>query len=213
MGSKKISKGCAYLTVLYVAALIISNVITSRQVQLPFGLTMTGATFVFPITYILSDVFSECYGYKWSRTTCYLAFAMNAFMVLVFMLVLKSPAPAWWENKAAFETVLSSTPRVVFASFTAFILGDWANDKVFQKMKLKHADMKGFGARAILSSLIGEAVDCAIFNPLAFWGTMPVATFVQMAVLQVALKTGYELIILPVTAHIARKVNAYESLV
>ena len=66
----------------------ISNIITAKQVLLPFGITMTGAVFIFPVTYILSDLFSEVYGYRWSRITCYLAFAMNLLMVLLFSLVI-----------------------------------------------------------------------------------------------------------------------------
>ncbi len=50
-----------YLTVIFVVVLLVSIVITGRQILLPFGITMTGAILVFPITYILSDVFSEVY--------------------------------------------------------------------------------------------------------------------------------------------------------
>ena len=80
---KNVSTLQLILTVIFVCSLLISNVITAKQVLLPFNITMTGAVFVFPITYILSDLFSEVYGYKWSRFTCYLGFAMNLFMVLV----------------------------------------------------------------------------------------------------------------------------------
>ena len=77
MNKKNISLLQCVLTVLFVSCLLISNVITAKQVLLPFNITMTGAVFIFPITYILSDLFSEVYGYKWSRFTCYLALAMN----------------------------------------------------------------------------------------------------------------------------------------
>lgn len=83
------------LTVISVACLLISNVITSKQMQFPFGLTMTGAIYIFPVTYILSDVFSEVYGYRWSRITCYMGFAMNVVMVLAFELAIASPAPSY----------------------------------------------------------------------------------------------------------------------
>ena len=77
---KKISKLQLVLTVLFVVCLLVSNIITGKQVQLPFNIVMTGAVFLFPITYILSDLFSEVYGYKWSRFTCYLGFIMNLFI-------------------------------------------------------------------------------------------------------------------------------------
>ena len=84
----KISNLQMILTTLFVVSLLISNIITSKQVLLPFNITMTGAVFIFPITYVLSDLFSEVYGYKWSRVTCYLAFVMNLFMVTVFSIVI-----------------------------------------------------------------------------------------------------------------------------
>lgn len=208
---KNISFLQVVLTVLFVSTLLISNVITSKQVQLPFDIVMTGAVFVFPITYILSDLFSEVYGYKWSRLTCYLAFAMNLFMVIVFALVIQSPAPDFWTNQEAFATVLGSTPRVLIASLAAFIIGDFVNDKVFKVFKEKHPnDHKGFGFRAILSSFCGELVDSLIFLPLAFLGQMPLASLVVMTITQVIIKTGYEIIILPVTRLIVKKVSKYE---
>ena len=135
--SKRISKLQLILTTLFVVSLLVSNVITSKQVLLPFGITMTGAVFIFPITYILSDLFSEVYGYKWSRFTCYLGFFMNLFMVLVFQAVIATPAPSYWTNQVAFQTVLGNTPRVLFASLLAMMVGDFVNDRVFKKMKEK----------------------------------------------------------------------------
>lgn len=211
MNKKKISVMQMCLTLAFVVALVISNIITSKQVLLPFNITMTGAVFIFPITYILSDLFSEVYGYKWSRLTCYLAFVANLFAVVVFTLVIATPAPEHWTNQAAYEAVLGNTPRVLIASMLAFIVGDLVNDKVFHVMKKKHPkDHKGFGFRAILSSFLGELVDSLIFLPLAFWGLMPFETLVVMTISQVFIKTGYEIIILPLTRLIVKLVSKHE---
>ena len=208
---EKISVLQMKLTILFVVSLLISNVITAKQVLLPFGITMTGAVFIFPITYILSDLFSEVYGYKWSRKTCYLAFVMNLFMVLIFTFVIKTPAPSYWLNQEAFETVLGSTPKILFASLLAFMLGDLINDKVFKKLKEKHLnDHKGFGLRAIISSVCGEIVDSSIFLPIAFIGTMPLETLLTMGITQVSIKVLYEIIILPISRIIVKKVSKYE---
>lgn len=199
------------LTIIFVTAMLISNVITAKQVLLPFGITMTGAVFIFPITYILSDVFSEVYGYKWSRITCYFAFSMNLFMVIVFSLVIKTPAPDYWTNQEAFATVLGSTPRVMCVSLLAYVIGDFVNDRVFRKMKQKHAtELKGFGWRAIISSFFGELCDSLIFLPLAFLGQMPLETLAVMTICQVGIKTLYEIVILPLTTFVAKKAGQYE---
>lgn len=208
---KPISLVQMILTLLAVVCLLISNIITAKQVLLPFGITMTGAVVIFPITYILSDLFSEVYGYKWSRLVCYLSFLANLLMVIVFSLVIITPSPEYWTNQEAFMTVLGSTPRVLIASFLAFIIGGLVDDLVFKKLKDRHPnDMKGFGFRAILSSLFGELVDSLIFLPIAFLGQMPLETLAVMTVLQVLIKTGYEIIILPITRIAVKKTLEYE---
>ncbi len=209
---RNISELQLYLTLLFVVSLLISNIITAKQVLLPFGIVMTGAVFVFPITYILSDLFSEVYGYRWSRITCYLGFAANLFMVLIFSAVIATPAPDYWLNQEAFQTVLGNTPRVLVASLLAFVLGDFVNDRVFRKMKEKYPNsIKGFGWRAILSSVCGELVDSLVFLPIAFIGQMPLKTLAVMTVMQVLIKTGYEVVILPITRLVVKKTSAYEN--
>ena len=212
MKNHKASNLQAILTAVFVGALLISNIIAAKQFQLPFGITMTGAILVFPITYILSDLFSEVYGYRWSRITCYTAFAMNIVMAIVFALAIATPAPGYWQNQEAFQTVLGNTPRILIASLTAFVAGDFINDRVFRRMKTKHPDThKGFGARSILSSIAGAIVDSAIFIPLAFIGQMPTNVLIIMGITQVSLKLLYELIVLPLNRYITIKVADYEA--
>jgi len=101
---------------------------------------------------------------------------------------------------------------VLVASLLAFVIGDFVNDQIFARMKRKYPDsIKGFGARAIFSSLMGELVDSLVFLPLAFWGLMPVQTLVVMTLSQVVIKTGYELVILPFTTIAVKLVSRYEN--
>ncbi len=200
------------LTVIFIAALLVSNVITWRQIALPRWITMTWAIIIFPITYILSDVFSEVYGYRWSRITCYMGFACNLVMSLTFMAVINMKAPEYFTNADAYSTVLWNTWRVLWASLLAYVIWDLVNDRVFQKMKAKHPhDNKWFGWRAILSSLAWETVDSWIFIPLAFLGTMPNGTLLIMILTQVILKVAYEMIVLPITIIVTRKTQEYEN--
>ena len=202
------------LTVIFVSTLLISNIISARLFDF-FGVGMTGAVMVFPITYVLSDLFSEVYGYKWSRFTCYLAFAINLFAVGVFYLISCLPAviPAQAE---AFNTILVGAFSCTMASFTAFVVGDFVNDKIFAKMKKKHEGLtnhEGFAARALLSSYAGEMVDSCIYLPLAFLvfnPIMSVGEVFSMIALQVSIKTAYELAILPLTTFLTKKISKYE---
>lgn len=199
------------LTVIFVVALLISNIVEAKVISI-FGLTLTCGVFVFPITYVLSDIFSEVYGYWWSRVTCYMAFGSNFFMVVLFQLMIAAPGVEP-EISEAFSTTLGATPIIFIASALAFVVGDFVNDKVFAKLKKDHVnDHRGFNFRAILSSLVGEVVDSSVFFPIAFgisgiveWKLVPI-----MAITQIILKTGYEVIILPVTNLILRAVSKYE---
>lgn len=204
------------LTIVYVVALMISNLISARIFNF-FGFSMTSAVIVFPITYILSDLFSEVYGYNYSRLTCYLAFGANFSACLIFWLVSSFPVlPYAVEQAQAFNTILRGTFACSMASFMAFVVGDWANDIIFAKMKKKHQDItdhKGFAFRAILSSVVGELFDSSIYLPLAFLVFNPIMSVkdvIIMIFMQVGLKTGYEALILPLTTFFAHKLGNYE---
>lgn len=202
------------LTILFTGALLISNIISARLFNF-FGNAMTCAVVVFPVTYILSDLFSEVYGYKWSRFTCYIAFIINLLAVGIFYVVSSLPAVIPPQAEA-FNSILLGTFSCTLASFIAFVVGDFVNDKIFAKMKNKYQGLtnhKGFAFRAILSSFAGELVDSCIYLPLAFLVFNPIMTplaVLKMIALQVILKTAYEVIILPLTTLLTKNVAKYE---
>lgn len=207
-GNNKISKLQLILTVISVSCLLISNIAVSKQMLLPFGLAMTCSNLVFPLTYVLSDVFSEVYGYKWSRFTCYLGFAMNLLMVIVLQTSIILPYPSFWENQSQFQTIFGTSFRVLIASFSAFIVGDFINDKVFETMKRKQRSK--FFSRAILSSVAGQVADSVIFVSVAFIGVMGINDMLMLLVAEIALKTAYEILVLPLTNIVVKKVSKYE---
>jgi signal peptidase I len=112
-----------FLMAISTGTMLISNIIAGKQFQL-FGLALPCAVMIFPITYILSDVFSEVYGFKWSRRSAWLAFGMNLFAVAAFQMTISLPGVPWFTAQAAFETVLGNTPRILAASLTSYMVGD-----------------------------------------------------------------------------------------
>ena len=214
--STRVSVVQTILLVAFVVSLVVSNIISVRTFDF-FGFTMTSGIVVFPITYILSDVFSEVYGYKWSRFTCYLAFIVSIVLVGVFALVDNLPVQPFAQDVAnSFTNILGGVSASTFASFIAFVVGDFVNDNVFRKMKAKHPDMgdqKGFGIRAIISSVLGDLCDSCIYLPLAFLVFNPIMGVVDvltMILLQVGLKVCYELVVLPLNLYVVKKVANYE---
>ena len=218
LSNEKISPLLNILTIIFVSTLLISNIISSRIFNF-FGFNMTSAVFLFPITYVLSDVFSEVYGYKWSRITCYMAFTINLIAVLIFAIVSILPVGIDEYNAMvanSFRMVLNGSFACSIASIIAFVLGDFVNDKIFANMKKKHVGItnhKSFGFRAIISSFAGEFVDSVVYLPLAFLVLNPILTVKDVAImvaLQVVLKTTYEIIVLPITTLVVKAVSNYE---
>lgn len=209
MKNQKHSTLFVILVALSVVSMLVSNIGAFKQNAF-FDWSVPGGTIVFVVTYILSDVFSEVYGYKASRFSSWLGFALNMFAVLMLQVAIWMPAPEWFEYSAEFELVLGQTPRILIAGMAAYICGDWLNDVVFHKMRQRHGKGRKFALRAIVSSFCGEVADSTIFTLAAFAGVLPWAEIPGTIATLVILKTAYEIIILPVTVVIVEKVRKYE---
>jgi len=196
------------LCILFITAMLVSNIIAAKMISIG-SLVVPAAVLVFPITYILSDIFSEVYGYKISRVTAWYAFGANLLMVLLFKLAIFMPGAPFWgpEAQRAFEETLGGTWRISIASLTAYMAGDFINDVIFKKMKEMQGE-KRFGVRAIFSSMIGEAVDSFVFITIAFWGT-PFFTYAIIPS-QWTIKILYEIILLPLTIFAVKKIKRAE---
>lgn len=196
------------ISVASVVALMISNIIATKQFVF-LGITLPTAMLVFPITYITSDVISEVYGYRASRNVAWMGFISNLAMVLVFQAAIVLPFPEYFGAQEAFAMILGNTPRIFAASSLSYMVGDYVNDRVFKAMKAKDNE-KRFELRAIISSMVGELFDAGMFIPLAFIGAMPIASMLLMIFWQWFFKIAYELITLPITSYVTRKVKHAE---
>lgn len=190
-------------------AMLIANIIAGKQFQI-FGFALPCAVVVFPITYILSDVFSEVYGYRWSRRSAWVSFGMNLFAVAAFQMTIALPGVPWFAAQEAFATVLGNTPRILTASLLSYMVGDWVNDHVFRYMKFRDVHNRHFGCRAIASSFLGEFADSMIFVPFAFVGTMPFSQMMTMVLVQAGTKLIIEFLLLPATKGCVKLVEKYE---
>jgi len=187
----------------FVTILLLSNVIGAGKVATvdlpgigawPFG---AGILF-FPLAYLLGDVLTEVYGYARARRAIWTGFAALLFMAFMSSVVVALPPAATWWGQAAYDAVFGQVPRIVLASIIAFWAGEFVNSVVLAKMKL-WTKGRHLWSRTIGSTVVGQAVDSAIFYPLAFWGVWDSRTLVIVLVTQWALKVGWEVLLTPVT--------------
>ena len=182
---------------LFVAVVLISNVASTKFVKLgPFS--FDGGTILFPISYIFGDILTEVYGYRRSRRVIWTGFACAALMAGVFALVGVLPAAEGWENQAAYQAILGSTPRIVLGSLVAFFAGEFSNSFVLAKMKIWTRG-RWLWTRTIGSTLVGEGVDSLLFVIIAFAGTIPWPLLWATVVSNYVFKSGMEALMSPVT--------------
>ena len=205
---KRISPLLVRLVVLFTSCLIISNILANRMIQVG-AWSLDAGNLLFPVTYILSDMFSEVYGYQWSRRVTWWAASMNLLFAILVAVTNWLPAPDYFDPEP-FKLALGSSFRIVVASLISYVVGDLVNDKVFRKMREGKKVMQGFTSRAILSSFVGQIVDSTLFVTIAFAGTMPLSELASMIVVNIVVKMAYEVIILPVTSQVTQKIYMKE---
>ena len=198
-----------YMSIIFVCCLLISNILASKILSVGSNFSITAGALVFPISYIINDIFAEVYGYEKTKKVIIFGFIMNLFMSLIFTLAIYLPAPIWYQNSEAFKTILGSTPRVFIASLFAYLLGSLINAKTMVVMKTNKNNK--FGVRAILSTIFGELTDSIIFVFIAFIGSLTIKQIFIMIITQVVLKTLYEILCLPITIKVIDKVKKYEN--
>ncbi len=209
MNQKQVSVSFMLMGILFCVCLVASNMLETKVVQLG-PVSLTAGFLVFPISYIINDCIAEVWGFKKARLIIWMGFMMNFFVALMGLLAVALPATSYWSaNEPHFNFVFSLAPRVTIASFLAFLVGSFLNAYVMSKMKLA-MEGKHFSWRAVVSTLVGEGADSLIFFPLAFAGLMPFNEVIKLMVIQVVAKTLYEIIALPLTIRMVKKVKEIE---
>ena len=188
----------------YVCILLCSNLIgPAKEAAIPIpGLGtvrfLSGVLF-FPISYIFGDILTEVYGYGRDRRVVWAGFAALAFASIMSAVVVNLPASEGsMASQAAIEAAFGSTPRIVVASIMAFLCGTFVNSFVLAKMKIWTAG-RWLWTRLVGSTVCGELVDSVIFYFVAFYGRMPQDHLLAIMFTQYALKSGWEILVAPVT--------------
>ncbi len=182
---------------LFIATLIASNIVAVKLIEV-WGEILPAAIVIFPLSYIIGDVLTEVYGYRQARRAIWLGFLCNLFVVLTILVAGALPAASFWKHQEAFDLILGQTPRILAASFAAYLVGEFANAFVLAKLKIATAG-RMLWLRTISSTLIGQGLDSAIFITIAFAGVMPGDVMVRLVVTQWLVKSAYEALATPLT--------------
>lgn len=203
---------------MFVAVLIISNIASTKIVEIPlfriFGrmlrLNFDGGTLLFPISYIFGDILTEVYGFEQSRRAIWVGFFSLALMSAMFWLVGVLPPAAGWTFQGSYNNILMTAPRIALASMIAFFSGEFVNSAVLSRMKVLTRGRR-LWTRTIGSTVIGQLVDTALFVVIAFGGTMPGSLLWSVALSNYVFKTGYEVAATPITYRVVAGLKKAEN--
>jgi len=163
-------EGVEYIIGAYVALVVVANIITTKIV-LVAGETVPAAVIVYSSSFLLTDILSEFYGKHVARKAVWAGFIGNLILVVsVYIAIVWQPAP-FWENQAAFETVLKNTPRIVLASLISYMVSQQHDVMSYAWWKARFP--QHLWLRNNASTIVSQALDTVLFISIAFHGSFP----------------------------------------
>jgi hypothetical protein len=195
-----------FVTAVFVTVLVISNIIAVKLVSIA-GLVLPAAVVLFPIAYIFGDILTEVYGYAQARKVIWTGFFCNLLAVVAIWVAGALPAASFWSAgsfttpdaaQQAYTAILGFTPRLLVASFIAYLIGEFLNSFVLAKLKIQ-TQGRFLWVRTIGSTLVGEGADSAVFITIAFYGILPPAALLTTILSQWLFKVAYEILATPLT--------------
>lgn len=194
----------------FIACLLTANVVSTKLVSVG-GLILPAGVIVFPLSYVMGDVLTEVYGYAAVRRIIWLGFACNFLMVAVIWLAGQLPPAPFWKGQAAYSEVFAQTPRILAASFLAFLGGSFANIYVLAKLKIA-TQGRWLWTRTVGSTVVGQGLDSLLFVVLAFAALVPPAVLGGIILSQWLVKVAYEAGVTPITYLIVGWLKAREGI-
>ncbi|MDB5104172.1 MAG: hypothetical protein JWP91_1861 [Fibrobacteres bacterium] len=193
----------------FVTVLLCSNFIGAAKqatIDLPLigKVTFGAGVLFFPISYIFGDILTEVYGYARDRRVVWAGFGALAFASFMAWVMVNLPAAdsAWMHSyQGHLEGVFGNAWRIAAGSMIAFWAGSFANSFALAKLKIRTGG-RFLWLRTIGSTLVGEAVDSSLFYVIAFGGIWAPGDVLKVAMVQYLLKTGWEIVMTPVTYRI-----------
>jgi uncharacterized integral membrane protein (TIGR00697 family) len=195
------------VTALFVTCLVISNIIAVKLVQFAPNVFLPSAVILFPVAYIFGDILTEVYGYARARQVIWTGFFCNLVAVIAIWIGGLLPAAPFWSAgsftspdaaQQAYQAILGYTPRLLLASFIAYLIGEFLNSFVLAKLKIRTAG-RFLWLRTISSTIVGEGADSLVFITIAFIGTIPTDTLASLILAQWWFKVAYEVVATPLT--------------
>ena len=166
---------------LYVAFVLFSNFTATKIAEFNLGFYSffaPAAVIIFSVTFLMTDIVNEKFGRKETHKMVFIAFfAQVAIAFFSWIILTLKPAP-FWMNQSAFELILGQVPRIIIASWIAFLISENLDAYIFDWFK-KFTKGKHLWMRNAFSSLPSMAIDSVLFVTIAFYGLQPIGSLIM----------------------------------
>lgn len=209
----------SFVMAVFVTTLVVSNIIAVKLVNI-FGLILPAAVILFPIAYIFGDVLTEVYGYAKARQVIWTGFFCNLLAVGAIWIAGLLPPAVFWNAavydsaelaQQAYQAILGFTPRLLVASFIAYLVGEFLNSFIMAKLKVR-TEGRQLWLRTISSTIIGQGADSAVFISIAFANIFSGADLTSAILSQWFFKVAFEVAATPLTYMIVNGLKKAEGL-
>lgn len=160
------SKYILLIAMLYVVVSVAADVVAYKYTRF-LGLVESGATILFPLTYVLGDVVSEVYGWGISMRIVWIGLFCEAFFAGCIILVIHLPSYGIGHYQREYTDILGNIWLFVFAGIVADSIAGLLNVYFISKYKVLWGG-KTFWIRSVLSTCISEFILIFITVMIAF---------------------------------------------
>lgn len=190
------------IAMLFVCLFLIVNIISQKITPIYGNVILTVGDFIYPLSYTLSMILTEVYGYTMSRRVIWSSFICNILAAMIIIFAINLPHIDSWHNQEQYAAILGNAPRILIASLSAFLFGEFIGTYILAKLKI-FTHGKYLWLRTFSAILIGQLLDSLIFTTIAFIGiislhhviVLSIATYVCKIIYQVLLTPGIYILV------------------
>ena len=193
-----------------VIAMILANIEALIMIR-AFGIEQTLGNVLFAVTFLITDILSECESKKAANRAVVLGlFCSVFFLCLSQAWLLYTPSESDWVSPAI-ATVFSNTPRMMFASVAVYAVSQLLDVWLYHRFWALTTRLSGSRERFLwvrnnCSTLTSQLINTALFTTFAFWGTYPPETLVSIFVSSYAIYIVTSLLDTP-ALYLARRIG------
>jgi hypothetical protein len=180
--------------------------------------TLTCGVILWPLEFVITDIINEYYGPKAVRRISITAVILIAYaFVMYFIAIALPPADVWINSshtqgvadiQASFKAIFGQNMRIILGSIVAFIVSQFVDVTVFQKIK-KATGNKKLWLRATGSTLVSQLVDSYIVLFIAFTGIFHWQLILAVGIMNYLYKALMAVILTPLIYLIEKRIEKY----